>query len=66
MYYATGLPGWMRFGGWGGGWPMVEADPATERQMLEQEVDALERQLGAVRKRLESLAGSETGGEEIR
>lgn len=54
-FFATGLPGWMRFG-WG-------ADGAvnTEREALQSQADMLQRQLDAVKSRLNELrSGTET------
>jgi len=51
MYYATGLPGWMRFGV-----PQAAAPtPEVEKQMLEGQVEALQAQLEARKDRLAEL-----------
>ena len=90
MYYATGLPGWVRFGyspGWGGlppaaqylqntgqtgaflaslgyptsapgAWPVPGMAPQSKEQelaTLNAQKEALERQMEAVKKRLEEL-----------
>ncbi len=65
MYYATGLPGWAR---WGGGYrpsyafadPYVEPDADVQKQALRNQADALQVQLDLVKKRLSDL---ETGAE---
>ncbi len=47
-FLATGLPGWMRFGGGG-----AAAQPGdAERDALQTQADALQRQLDAVKDRL--------------
>lgn len=48
-FYATRLPAWMRWG------PPVPSDPATEKQVLENEVSALQAELDQLRKRLAEL-----------
>lgn len=65
-FYATGMPGWMRFGGYGfGGYaadnPAMGPDPEIEKQALKAQVNALESELEFIRKR---LSGMERGGEE--
>ncbi len=58
MFYATGLPGWLRFG-WGGPAFMEEPPPGTEKRLLEEEAEALREELDGIRKRLEELEGEE-------
>jgi len=67
MYYATGLPGWLRWGGWrpaygyaapyapvyAGAYP--EPDPQVEKQVLQNQVKFLETTLEAIKKRLADL-----------
>ena len=53
-YYATGLPGWMRFG-WGGVPPVAEPTPEAEKSFLIGQAEALQAQLDEVKKRLEEL-----------
>jgi hypothetical protein len=53
MFYATGLPGWMRFGGYSG--PYVHDEPVTEKQALRDEAKALQSELDAIRKRLTEI-----------
>ncbi|MGQ9493074.1 MAG: DUF5320 domain-containing protein [Anaerolineae bacterium] len=55
-YYATGLPGWVRFGygpAWGWGVPSVTQEQETE--MLKAQAKALQDQLDAINKRLAEL-----------
>ena len=56
MYYATGLPGWARYGGYAAPYavpgPYAEADPQTQEQILKDQADALKTQLDLVEKRL--------------
>lgn len=58
MFYATGLPGLLRFG-WGGPAIMEEPPPGTEKRLLEEEAEALRGELDGIRKRLEELEGEE-------
>ena len=52
MFYATGLPGWLRFG-----WPSPVAPmaPENEAAALKVHADMLQKQLAAISKRLEEL-----------
>ncbi|MBN1504693.1 MAG: DUF5320 domain-containing protein [Candidatus Eisenbacteria bacterium] len=72
MYYATGLPGWMRYGGYAGAYPYGSAvpypyaapysklDPDVEKQALKNQADALQAELEMVKKRLDEIeAGTE-------
>jgi hypothetical protein len=58
-FYATGLPGWMRFSGYtafpGYPAPYRTPDPETEKQALKNQADALQSQLDFVRKRLAEI-----------
>ncbi len=49
-FFATGLPGWARFGGAAAAGPLPD-----ERQTLHARADALQAQLDAVRRRMEVL-----------
>lgn len=63
-FYATGLPGWARFGAYGyGAYPMpaMRPDPEMEKQALKAQADALEAELEMIRKRLGAM---ESGKEE--
>lgn len=48
MFFATGLPGWARFGG-------AAAGAADEKQALAGQAEALRAQLDGIQKRLEQL-----------
>ena len=50
-FFATGLPGWARFGGTG------TVGAADERQVLASQADALRAQLDGIQKRLDQLDG---------
>jgi len=52
-YYATGQPGWMRRGGVGD--PMQDADPTTEKRVLEEEAEALQARLNSIMSRLKGM-----------
>jgi len=58
-YYATGLPGWARYGGYAPFCPYPspygEADRDAAWQSLETQADALQVQLDLVKKRLTDL-----------
>ena len=63
MYYATGLPGWARYGGYAAA-PVppgayAEPDPEMQKQALKSQADALQVQLDLIKKRLSDI---ETGG----
>lgn len=49
-YFATGLPGWMRFGGHTMSYPNL--DPEMEKQALQNQANALQQELDFIRKRL--------------
>jgi len=52
-FYATDVPGWMRFGGY----PAVyrEPSPEMEKQALKNEADALQSELESIKKRLSEI-----------
>ena len=56
MFYATGLPGWRRFGGYAV--PYQETDPGLEKQALKNQAAALQSELDFIKKRLSEI---ETG-----
>jgi len=69
-YYATGLPGWARYGSppaWGYGYapawgygPYGQPMPETqETELLKQQAEALKRELDAIAQRLEELEKGE-------
>jgi hypothetical protein len=53
MYYATGLPGWMRFG------PYDERfqnpNPEMEKHALKNQAEALQSELNLIKERLEEI-----------
>lgn len=50
MFHATGLPGWMRFGG--SAVPYQKPDPEIERQVLKNQAEALQSELDFIKKRM--------------
>jgi hypothetical protein len=62
MFYATGLPGWMRFGQgvvpYGNMAPYRQVNPETEKQALKQQAEVLQSELDMVKKRISEI---ETG-----
>jgi len=52
-FHATGLPRWMRFGGYG--IQSVQTDPAGEREVLRSRADMLQAELGSIRQRLDEI-----------
>jgi len=52
-FYATGMPGWMRFGGSAGTYQ--NPDPGMERQALRNKAEALQSELNAIKKRLSEI-----------
>ncbi len=58
-FFATGLTGWMQFGGYGApyGYPMSGSapDPGMERQALRNQADVMESELNLIRKRLAEM-----------
>lgn len=56
MFYATGLPGWTRFGGYAtpSGYPSPyrKYDPEIEKQALEKQAEALQSELDFIKKRI--------------
>lgn len=62
-FYATGLPGWARLGGWADpyawGPPTQEPEPEMEKQALKDQAQMLQSELDAIRKRLEDLEAAE-------
>ncbi len=56
-FYATGQPGWMRFGAMN---PLPQnPDPEWEKQALKNQADALQAELAAVQERLANLEKAE-------
>jgi hypothetical protein len=55
-FYATGLPSWMRFGGYTA--PYLKPDPDMEKQALREQAESLQSELDFIKKRLSEI---ETG-----
>ncbi len=53
MFQATGLPGWMRFGGYDA--PYQDPDPNFEKQTLKSQVEAMQSELNFIKKRLSEI-----------
>ncbi len=53
-FYATGMPGWMRFGGYVAPYQNPQSS-SMERQSLESRTEALQAELNAVKKRLSEI-----------
>ncbi|MFA4973975.1 MAG: DUF5320 domain-containing protein [bacterium] len=58
MYYATGQPGWMRFGGYPA--PYAKPDPEAEKSFLKDQADALQAELDSIKKRLSEIETEST------
>jgi hypothetical protein len=50
MFYATGLTGWMHFGG--NAEPYQKPDPEMKKQALKNQAEALQSELDFIKKRL--------------
>lgn len=57
-FYTTGLPGWMRFGGYVA--PYQKPDPELEKQALKNQAEALQSELDLIKKRLDELEAGAT------
>jgi hypothetical protein len=55
-FHATGLPGWMGFGG--NAAPYQQPDPESEKQALKSQAEAMQSELDAISKRLAELETS--------
>jgi hypothetical protein len=53
MFYATGVPEWMNYGGYTA--PVGDMNPETEKQALKNQADYLQSELDSIRKRLEEV-----------
>jgi len=61
MFYATGVPGWVRFGGYAVPYP--KPDPDAEKQSLRSQAEALQEELDLIKKRLSEIeTGTEADG----
>lgn len=61
-YYATGLPGWARYGyapAWGYGFYGQPMPETQETELLKNQAEALKRELDAIAQRLEELEKGE-------
>jgi len=58
MFYATGLPGWMRAGGYAA--PYQNPDPDMEKQDLKSHAEALQSELDSIKKRLGEMEPKNT------
>ena len=52
-YYASGSPGWMRWGGYPA--PYQKPDPQAEKRMLESEAETLRSELDFIKERLSQI-----------
>jgi hypothetical protein len=59
VFYATGVPGWARFGGnaapYGYAGPYPQSDPEAEKQALRSQAEALQEELDLIKKRLSEI-----------
>ena len=66
MFHATGLPGWMRFGGdaapYGYPAPYRTPDPDMEKRMLRNQAEALRSELDFIEKRMGEIETKTTAG----
>ncbi|KQC09219.1 MAG: hypothetical protein APR62_02860 [Smithella sp. SDB] len=53
-FYATGVPGWARYGG-GMAAPYQNQDPEAEKQILSNQAELLQNEIDAIKKRLDEL-----------
>jgi len=53
MFFATGQPGWMRFGATAAA--AAASDPEMEKQALKNQADYLQSELDSIRKRLDEV-----------
>jgi hypothetical protein len=64
MFYATGLPGWMRFGGYAAPYgypsPYQAPDPEMEKQALKNQAAALQSEMESIKKRLADIEAGTT------
>ncbi|MCL6583271.1 MAG: DUF5320 domain-containing protein [bacterium] len=60
-FFASGLPGWIRFGAWGAKYQRL--DPEIEKQSLRIRAQVLQSELDSIRERLSQVeAGSGSSG----
>lgn len=62
VFYATGQPGWARFGGYAAPFGYAprysQADPEMEKQALRNQAEALQSELDFIKKRLSEVEGA--------
>ncbi len=65
-FYATGLPGWMRFGGYAAPYgylvPYQKPDPEMEKQALKSQAEAMQSELDFIKKRLDEIETGSVAG----
>ena len=64
MFRATGLPGWMRYGGnspvYGNPVSYRNSDPGMEKRALKSQADALQSEIELIQKRLNEIEAGTT------
>jgi hypothetical protein len=64
IFYATGLPGWMRYGGnaptYGYPASYQNPDPELEKRALKSQADALQSEIDIIKKRLSEIEAGTT------
>jgi hypothetical protein len=58
MFYATGLPGWMRFGPYSA--PNQKPGPEMEKEALKNQAEALQTELDLIKRRLAEIENEAT------
>ena len=61
MFHATGMPGWMRFGGYASS--HQKPDPEMEKQVLKSQADYLQSELDFIKKRMGEIETRPTRNE---
>jgi hypothetical protein len=60
-FYATGVPGWARYGGWNAA-PFLKAGPDVEKQALKEQAEALQAEIEQIQKRLSEIESEKANG----